>query len=373
MIFDNPYALFGLLAVLLPLAVAFLVRAKPVPIKWGAMRILEKAVRKTKNRFRIQDILLLLVRMILIAGVVLALASPSIELRSGKPLSEISSETPLRILLVDGSDSGRRLLEELDPYSLDDLAANYIEWGLDDSALQVKRIRSGELEQELFENFEVLILSDISMLSETESEKISGFLDRGGGLLVFFGTRTRIEEWNSGFLTDCFTGVRLEPIRRIKPGQKLDPHSYRSDILKAFENYPGSGLEELPQRYVFPLKPREMNSNVLSYENGEPLIADVSGYLREGQGLSRAIFVTGAPEMSIGSVPARPIFLPLVRELVSALSPERIAQLNSPKTHVSLSCWFLVFALILLSLETRLSHARNHVTYHRLERTMTKT
>ncbi|MCA9081308.1 MAG: BatA domain-containing protein, partial [Planctomycetaceae bacterium] len=67
--------LAGLLALALPIIAHLLSKRKFDVVEWGAMQFLELG-RKTRRKIRLQDILLLLIRMSLIGLVVLALARP---------------------------------------------------------------------------------------------------------------------------------------------------------------------------------------------------------------------------------------------------------------------------------------------------------
>lgn len=73
--FLNALMLLGLAGVALPILAHLLSKRKFDVVQWGAMRFLELG-QKTRRRFRIQDLLLLLLRMALLAILALALARP---------------------------------------------------------------------------------------------------------------------------------------------------------------------------------------------------------------------------------------------------------------------------------------------------------
>lgn len=73
--FLNAMMLLGLVGVVLPILAHFISKRRYDVVQWGAMRFLELG-QKTRRRFHIQDILLLLFRMALLAVLALALARP---------------------------------------------------------------------------------------------------------------------------------------------------------------------------------------------------------------------------------------------------------------------------------------------------------
>ncbi len=98
----TPIMLAGLLGVGLPVLVHLLSRRKFDVVDWGAMQFLELS-QKTRRRMRLEELLLMLLRMALIALVVLALAEPWI---SGGIFSNLrSSQSRDVVLVIDGSYS----------------------------------------------------------------------------------------------------------------------------------------------------------------------------------------------------------------------------------------------------------------------------
>lgn len=347
--FTTPYALFGLFAVAIPLLLAFFLRPRPVPVRWATMRILEKAAKKMQTRIRLHDFLRLGLRMLLIGSAALAIAGPFVLHRSNVDFAKFNSESELKILLLDGSDTGRKRIEDEFPYSRDDIPAAYISAALNGPGMKIDRINLGVAEPEEFKpgNYDIVILADIARLTSEELSEIELFLRDGGGLLVFFGSRSDPEGWNDGFLSDFFENVRLGPVRKNENPGRLDPHSYKSDLLQAFKGYPNSGLLDLPLRYYHPIE-CDKTAAVLSLPNGEPLIVDPGKQLRFAHGEnadSRVILVAFAPEMSMGAVPLWPSFVPLMQELVQGLSPERRALKAASNIPFPLAPWFVLLAL----------------------------
>jgi hypothetical protein len=76
--FLNPIMLAGLAAVAVPIIIHLLNRRKFHKVVWAAMRFLQNAVEQNQKRMRIEDLILLALRCLLLALLALALARPAI-------------------------------------------------------------------------------------------------------------------------------------------------------------------------------------------------------------------------------------------------------------------------------------------------------
>ena len=103
--FLNPLMLIGLAAVTLPVVAHLLNRRQYDDVSWGAMQFLRPGIR-TRRRIRMQEFLLLLVRMS--AVVLLALAAARPWLNSGALVGYSSGVSRDVVLVIDGSNSMTR-------------------------------------------------------------------------------------------------------------------------------------------------------------------------------------------------------------------------------------------------------------------------
>src|SRR6185436_14676123 len=76
--FLNPLLLFGLAAVSVPIIIHLLNRRKFQRIVWAATRFIQTSVEKNQKRMRLEDMILLALRCLLLALLALALARPAI-------------------------------------------------------------------------------------------------------------------------------------------------------------------------------------------------------------------------------------------------------------------------------------------------------
>lgn len=100
--FVNQWMLAGLAGISLPVIVHLLNRRRFDVVDWGAMQFLEMS-QKTRRRVRLEELLLLLLRILIVALLALALSRPSV---SGTFLSRYAS-TQARdvVFVIDGSYS----------------------------------------------------------------------------------------------------------------------------------------------------------------------------------------------------------------------------------------------------------------------------
>lgn len=78
MSFLNPILLFGLSAVAVPIIIHLLNRRRFQKVVWAAMRFLKVSVEQNQRRMRIEDLILLVLRCLLLILLALALARPAI-------------------------------------------------------------------------------------------------------------------------------------------------------------------------------------------------------------------------------------------------------------------------------------------------------
>ena len=103
--FGNPLMLWGLLLATIPLLLHFFHRRRYQTHRWAAMQFLHAAARKTTRHNQFENYLLLLLRTLLIALVVLALAYPQFE-TSNQAL--LQPKPKQRIIVIDTTLSMRQ-------------------------------------------------------------------------------------------------------------------------------------------------------------------------------------------------------------------------------------------------------------------------
>ena len=104
MVFLNSIALWGLGAVSIPIAIHFLNKFRVRRVAWAAMRFLDQAMKRNQRRVRMEDLLLLLLRCLVVALLALAFARPVLN-GKGEAGMILSGDPIDAVLLVDDSMS----------------------------------------------------------------------------------------------------------------------------------------------------------------------------------------------------------------------------------------------------------------------------
>src|SRR5438874_11731540 len=102
MSFLNPIMLAGLAAISVPIIIHLLNRRKFQKVVWAAMRFLKISVEQNQRRMRIEDLILLAVRCLLLALLALALARPALLSNTSDRLGQSKATA---IILLDNSYS----------------------------------------------------------------------------------------------------------------------------------------------------------------------------------------------------------------------------------------------------------------------------
>lgn len=104
-LFTNPWMLLGLAGIALPIIAHLLSRRRYDVVEWGAMQFLNPS-RKTRRRLKLEEMLLLLLRIGLIALIVFAVTRPVIP--SGWFGGYRSAGSRTVVIVIDGSNSMSR-------------------------------------------------------------------------------------------------------------------------------------------------------------------------------------------------------------------------------------------------------------------------
>ena len=99
--FANVPLLYGMAAASIPIVIHLLNKRKFRETQWAAMRFLLAAIRKNSRRIRLEQLLLLAVRTLLILLLVAAMAKPFLEHAGALPV--IAGKRTHRVIVLDGS------------------------------------------------------------------------------------------------------------------------------------------------------------------------------------------------------------------------------------------------------------------------------
>lgn len=104
MFFTQPWMLWGMLGIVIPVIVHFLRGRQTISVEWAAYQFLEHAQANYRTRMRIEDYVLLVIRMLTIAFLVMTLAVPTYEDSPLRPQTN-QGEQPSHCFAIDQSYS----------------------------------------------------------------------------------------------------------------------------------------------------------------------------------------------------------------------------------------------------------------------------
>ena len=172
----------------------------------------------------------------------------------------------------------------------------------------------------------VVVLVDVSQLPTVLAGRMADFVDRGGGLMVVGGRRTRpafYNEWqgNSGPVMPLPFGDLMQPDDGERPA--LDLKTFSHSALKSL-NASDLGAA-LFDRYWTPGKGESGDVRIgAEFGNGIPFLAERS------YGRGKVLQVNAPLDGTAGNLVGRRGFVPLTHELVYYLARPVAASLNLP-------------------------------------------
>jgi hypothetical protein len=220
----------------------------------------------------------------------------------------------LKVLLVDGNPSGddRKaatfyIRRAIDPSTLDNPFRG---------TLRPTVITESELPAIKLASFDVVALCNMGLVTDREVGLLEAYLESGGGLVIFPGGQTNIDNYNQR-LYDDGKGVLPAKISEAVVAKTdddvftFDPKSFTHPIVKAFRGNPGAGLEATMTMKFLKLIPQEDAKTALWFSDGSPAIVERS------YGPGRVILAATSidDQWSTWSIWA-PSFVPMMHEVM---------------------------------------------------------
>ncbi len=363
---QNPWALLALATLVLPWALLRRRRPSTPPprVVFPALSLLATAKqRRSLRRKELRRLILATLRSVAIISLALTWAAPSSfwPPRSAAAPAEIAPDAPpprrvadgridgrpIRLLVVDGADSGTSTSESPAAFYL----AAALNPGFDaarpaesDAFPKVEVVSSSEFTltpSNALAAFDAICWVDVSAPTAAELEKTERFLAAANGaspraLLVFAGPRTNVSRWNAawrrwnldvrtldvafnpatGELADATSAadrVALQTVAAVSVKERL--------FAESFVDFERSGVDSLPIWRAFPLVGdgalpvlRDATSNV---PTATRLAAPSQGVV---------LWFSTAPDAATSSLAFAPSFVPLLDRLVEFALQESIAE-----------------------------------------------
>ena len=166
--------------------------------------------------------------------------------------------------------------------------------------------------------YQVVVLCNVSAMSDTAVAKLQNFLRQGGGLLIFGGDRVQTENYN----------VKLA---QSSPPIFLRSSRTKSSAPKPAEKKSARWISLTPPCKVFPMRMLQESIKsarvwgysrtrapgkavLISLANGDPLL------LEQKVGTGRVLFMTTSADRDWNDLPVKTAYLPLIQSLTNYLA-----------------------------------------------------
>ena len=225
-------------------------------------------------------------------------------------------ESPIRVLLVNGSPSPVRYRDEL--FYLE-TALNTADRGA--QVIRTSQITAGELEKTQFDGYDVVMLCNVGAVPQMRAAELATFVRKGGGLVVALGDSVEADRLNrtlGEMLPQQLRGaVSAGTAGSGGPALSIGRVATGHPIVSAiWSDKTGGGLRSARFRRVFLLRPaaRTDRKVLVWYDDGSPALVEA----RRGEG--RVLLFTSSLDRDWNDLAIRPGYLPLVQQMVRYLS-----------------------------------------------------
>ena len=241
---------------------------------------------------------------------------PSDSLPADNHRSEVVTiHDSVRVLCVEGrSGSARNVALALSP--------------ADESIVEIQTIMDYRLSDTSVDSVDAIFLCNIGSITAEQATKLRDFLRQGGGVVMFLGDRSHVDNHNGIFEQN---EVRESPIlpaaligRTPYGNYTFSPADYKHRLVESFRGQEESGLLSTPIWSYIRLQLHASNraSVVLRFRNGDPAIVEHSAL-----GGKFALIATAPSKQSVLTNAGRttpwnawsvwPSFPPIIQELLA--------------------------------------------------------
>ncbi|MBI2988894.1 MAG: BatA domain-containing protein [Deltaproteobacteria bacterium] len=235
---------------------------------------------------------------------------------AGNPISyfTLRAEDKLKVLVVDGDPQTSLVQSETFFLSR---ALNPA--GERDSSLFLPTVIIPEgLSSVSLDSYQALILCNVPVISDAFLPRLREYLRKGGGLLLFFGDRIQVDNYNAK-LFHSSPPILPAPIREKKSfpepaGEKIEAMDASHPALQAFADQMLKESLKATKVHGYFRTDTAGGSTLLSLAGGAPLLVEKKG------GPGRVLFFTSSADRDWSDLPLKTAYLPLIQSLVSYLS-----------------------------------------------------
>ena len=202
--------------------------------------------------------------------------------------------------------------------------------------VKTKTITPAEMDSVNFGDYEAVILANVPDIPAGAVDALSGYLARGGGLIVFPGPKTNAAFYNENFaakynfLPATLGAVRGKP-EEYKTVLRLQSRGYDNRMVSIW-NDPAAGTLSSSNFYcsvaLTPVTGHTAQAGepqmVVKYNDGSPAI------MERTWGRGRVILFSSSANTAWNDMPLHPAYLPLIDRTLGAILDRQNDRLNVP-------------------------------------------
>jgi hypothetical protein len=244
------------------------------------------------------------------------------------------------VLLIDGDASDKPLMSETDflNIALQPYAAARRGGKLTD-LVEAKRVKAEQFNPAMLADRKAVVLANVERLHDAQLAGLRQFVEAGGGLMIFPGNKIDLK-WYGGVMSDAERGLAVMRFERIiesgeaagrGPAAIVDQH-FDHPALSGFNDKSQSVFEEAAVRTWYRMVPVQEGGDgarvMMRLDTGDALV--VGGQVGRGMVMQWAT----AADAQWSNLPMRPLYLPLMQQLVVHLAtqvePGRNVEVGKP-------------------------------------------
>jgi len=183
----------------------------------------------------------------------------------------------------------------------------------------VRVVTLDELPGEKLDDFSIIFLANVGNVSSSLKEKLTSFVRNGGGVVFSLGDNVNAEEYNPIF--GDLLPARLGEVKEKSKGEgkleAIDFQDFTHPILKVFAEGKEGDLTRAGFYRYFTTQVNTSAKVVLGLEDGQPLLIEGGlPYPRAG----KVLLFTSTLDRDWNNLPTKPVFLPLIQQMVRYLA-----------------------------------------------------
>jgi len=224
----------------------------------------------------------------------------------------------IKVLLIDG-DPGISSFSSETFYLRLSLSPTSSGVSVAQSPLSVKVVTPDEFPEEKLDDFSVVFLANVGNFSSSLRDRLTSFVRGGGGLVISLGDNVNAGEYNLSF-GDLLPARLGEFNVKSKGERELESISFQDfthPILQVFAKGKEGDITRASFSRYFTSQVKPSAKMVLGFKDGLPLL--IEGTLPYPEA-GKVLLFTSTLDRDWNNLPTKPVFLPLIQQMVRYLA-----------------------------------------------------